>query len=621
VINLTQTFDGSECRKFVSAFVKGRSSTPFTAALKDFIGPFPALINTCRTIEVVNEATADATNPGQDPVDDSATVLLSNDPDYAGDPDGDGSLNYLDPDDDNDGYADEVDVFPFDPNEWSDTDEDGVGDNADAFPNDPSETTDSDGDGVGDNGDAFPFDPTEDTDSDGDGVGDNGDAFPFDPAETVDTDGDGIGNHADLDDDNDGLSDADELLAGTNPLNPDTDGDGASDAQDALPNDPTEVADSDGDGVGDNADAFPFDPMETADSDGDGIGNQADPDDDNDGASDAEELLAGTDPLLPDSDGDGLLDGFELENGLDPLLPGSESVDADGDGLDSLEEQAAGTDPFDPDSDGDGLSDGEEVASGSNPNMAPMPIEWAAVSPDATVELGGVFVDPENVVLDNLLGVVVPASLGSLPTDVDVTAYHLFPNGAQLFSLDATIVLPGVVAGPEDVVSHDGVSYTLIFDGSAEGVPAGANVDAVSVLEGDLLLSFDSPVTIGGDTFHEADLVRFDGSQFTLFFDGAAAGVPEGLNLDAAHSLTEGRIAVSFDGSGVLPGVVFADEDVLEFDLATGAWEITYYGSAEHTGWEAANLDAVALPEPNTLLLLGTGLASLLLLGRGRRGA
>ena len=218
VINLTQTFDGSDCRKFVSAFVKGRSSTPFTAALKDFIMPVPALIDTCRTIDVLNEATADATNPGQDPVSDSATVLLSNDPLYAGDPDEDGIPNYLDPDDDNDGFPDEIDAFPFDPSEWADTDGDGVGDNADAFPNDPTETTDSDGDGVGDNSDAFPNDPTETTDSDGDGVGDNSDAFPNDPTETVDTDGDGIGNNADPDDDNDGLSDAEEQLAGTDPL-------------------------------------------------------------------------------------------------------------------------------------------------------------------------------------------------------------------------------------------------------------------------------------------------------------------------------------------------------------------------------------------------------------------
>jgi Bacterial TSP3 repeat len=188
------------------------------------------------------------------------------------------------------------------------------------------------------------------------------------------------------------------------------------------------------------------------DTDGDGIGNNRDREDDNDGLSDADEQLLGTDPLRPDTDGEGLTDGFEVANGFDPLLTGEQSADPDGDGLDNLAEQAAGTDPLAPDSDGDGVSDGDEVASGSNPNVAPTPVDWVAVSSDVPVELGGVFVDPGEVAVDNRLGMVVPISLGALPTDVNVTAYHLFPDGDQLFSLDRAAVLDGLAVGPEDVV-------------------------------------------------------------------------------------------------------------------------------------------------------------------------
>jgi hypothetical protein len=401
-------------------------------------------------------------------------------------------------------------------------------------------------------------------------------------------------------------------------LNPDTDGDGVGDASDAFPNDPTETSDRDGDGVGDNGDAFPDDSAESADTDGDGLGNNADADDDNDGLSDAEEQLAGTDPLNPDTDGDGLLDDFEVASGLDPLLPNAPNADPDGDGLDHLAEQVASTNPFDPDTDDDGLSDGEEVSMGSNPNVAPTPIDWAAVSPDVTVELGGVPIDAADVAMDNLLGVVVPSPMGDMPPGINLTAFHLFSDEAHLFSMDGVIQLPGLAAGPEDVVGHLEDSYLLAFDGSMEGVPDGVHVDAVSVFETALLLSFDTAFTIGADTIQPEDLVRFDRDGMTVFFDGSACGVPAGLNLDAAHFLGEEKLALSFDGSGSLPGVTFADEDVLEYDLVTGDWEITYYGSAEHAAWGGANLDAVTLPEPGMVALLVAGATSLVMLGRRR---
>ena len=50
-------------------------------------------------------------------------------------------------DSDNDGYDDNYDAFPNDPNEWKDSDEDGLGDNSDEFPYDECATKDMDGDG------------------------------------------------------------------------------------------------------------------------------------------------------------------------------------------------------------------------------------------------------------------------------------------------------------------------------------------------------------------------------------------------------------------------------------------------------------------------------------------
>ena len=106
-------------------------------------------------------------------------------------------------DSDGDGFEDEYDAFPFDPNEWMDSDNDGVGDNSDSFPYDLNESSDSDGDGVGDNADAFPENPSQQVDSDGDGYGDyqygqDGDKFPEDPSQWADSDGDGYGDNQEL---------------------------------------------------------------------------------------------------------------------------------------------------------------------------------------------------------------------------------------------------------------------------------------------------------------------------------------------------------------------------------------------------------------------------------------
>ena len=129
-------------------------------------------------------------------------------------------------------------------------------------------------------------------------------------------------------------------------------------------------------------------------------------------------------------------------------------------------------------------------------------------------------------------GVYAPAPVLSFPPMTAVDALHKMDRpGHWLFSVEAPTELPaggGVWFQPEDVIHFDGVNYTLWFDGSVAGVPPGVNVDAAFLTKDDfgfLVLSFDVPTTLGAATYDAADLVLFNGGVFTLYFDASSAGL------------------------------------------------------------------------------------------------
>ena len=139
----------------------------------------------------------------------------------------------------------------------------------------------------------------------------------------------------DLDNDNDGLKNGEEVRLGTLPDQADSDGDGRSDYDELMrfPETDPNNADSDNDGVFDNDEIRNGLDPNNPDSDGDGL---------NDGL---EHRLGGTNATNPDSDGDGILDKHE---------------DTDGDGLDNETEVFFGTDYMNPDTDGDGINDKQD---------------------------------------------------------------------------------------------------------------------------------------------------------------------------------------------------------------------------------------------------------------------
>ena len=177
----------------------------------------------------------------------------------------------------------------------------------DNLPTQNDYSNDSDGDGIEDWDDTFP------DDQDNDGITD---------AEELDSDGDGTIDDTDDDDDNDGIEDH---------LDNDSDNDGIYDLFDP---DSQYWTDENGNGIHD--DVEPSDPE--LDQNGNGIDDMWEEDEDGNGIPDIfDQNGNGIDDDFEDDDGDGILNGNDFDNDNNGI-PDYEELDLDGNGIPDIDE-------------------------------------------------------------------------------------------------------------------------------------------------------------------------------------------------------------------------------------------------------------------------------------------
>jgi len=196
----------------------------------------------------------------------------------------------------------------------------------------------------------------------------------------------------------------------------------------------------------------------------------------------------------------------------------------------------------------------------------------------------------------------------SVPGSPTLDAIHkLDLAGDWLLSVEAASDLAGFLpapAEPRDVIRYDSAagSYSVFFCGGAVGIPAGVNVDAVSMEGGDagnLIVSFDVPVDLlPFPTFEPADLVRFAPTGGPLCSDWAIAAANPSFDASASG----GGVALSTNGigaDGALGMTVFSVD--VPTDLAPPAatylpatlvqWDgLTYSAFETLAGWPAGSL-------------------------------
>lgn len=188
-----------------------------------------------------------------------------------------------------------------------------------------------------------------------------------------------------------------------------------------------------------------------------------DDDSDNDSVNDGDELNrmvggqpAPTDPLSDDTDGDGLTDNVETNTGVNngPSDTGTDPLvaDGDGDGLNDGEEIAAGTSPFDQDTDGDSWSDASELLLGTDPlSAASKPSFDASTIVDVDATALGV---PDGTVVANLAN---PAAAGEFTTLIGTIETMSHPSNN-----DPSVLIQGL--------AFDGDKMTAAIDAPTLGM-------------------------------------------------------------------------------------------------------------------------------------------------------
>ncbi|MDI6782932.1 MAG: hypothetical protein QME64_02425 [bacterium] len=187
-------------------------------------------------------------------------------------------------------------------------------------------------------------------------------------------------------------------------------------------------------------------------------------------------------------------------------------------------------------------------------------------------------------------------SLLPAETHIDALDYLYGPTVGTttthiVFSLAEDAVLPGAgLVADEDLLLWNGVAISLLWKGSANGVPAEANVDAVDVVAlgatTTFSLSFGEAVTLPTvGLVQKSDVVRWTagtGYSATKDFDGVLRGVPLEANIDGFSRETTANVLIlstdiltQFGGTGTWYG----KSDLINFYTTTTTFALRIAGT------------------------------------------
>jgi VCBS repeat-containing protein len=190
---------------------------------------------------------------------------------------------------------------------------------------------------------------------------------------------------------------------------------------------------------------------------------------------------------------------------------------------------------------------------------------------------------------------------------IDTMGFQANIDGLQMVDADTFYVsfantelttVPGIAAvQDEDVLFYDAGTWSLYFDGTAQGLTTnGHDIDAISVVDGTLYFSTVGNSDVGGlGSADDGDIYSWDGSSFSRVFDASVVGLPGVADIDGLTVKgTTFYMSFNRDAGTSVPGIgTVEDEAVVSYDGST--WSLYFSGPGLDAD-DGQDIDAVHVP-------------------------
>jgi hypothetical protein len=156
--------------------------------------------------------------------------------------------------------------------------------------------------------------------------------------------------------------------------------------------------------------------------------------------------------------------------------------------------------------------------------------------------------------------------------NAQVDGHHRDTSGLQYYSFNNDTKVSGFTVLKSDIIRCDPgcTTFVLFFDSDLQNLKD-VNINAFTLDPNNdqLIFSIESDARIDGVVYLASDLIRFDGTNFSLEYDSTSDVFSRYKNIDALTFLSNNRYLVSFANESVF-------HELFEYNLTTHMWATAY---------------------------------------------